>query len=168
MITLVVGLTGSGKTTYAKKLASEQSAVVYSIDNWMKALYWQDMPPEPDMKWFVDNQKWYTDRIGRCEDLITNIVLSRAEFGHRSILDLGFTAVEHRKKFIDFYKEHGFEVDTHYLKVDTDTRWSRVEKRNNTKGDTFVMNVDRGMFDYMESIFETPSPQEGANLKVIE
>jgi adenylate kinase family enzyme len=44
IIILIVGSTGAGKTTYARKLAEQIQAVVYSIDDWMKGLYWQDMP----------------------------------------------------------------------------------------------------------------------------
>lgn len=167
MVTLVVGSTGAGKTTYAQKLSSEISAVTYSIDNWMKDLFGPDMPSDPEPQWFYDNQKWYVERIGRCEALIKKIVLDRAVNGQRSLLDLGFTTKQHRLQFIEFFKKNGVDVVTHFLDVPVETRKFRVEERNRLKGKTFVMTVDEGLFDYMESIFEPPTECEGAELFVI-
>lgn len=167
MVILIVGSTGAGKTTYAKMLANQIKAAVFSIDDWMKALYWQDMPAHPDNQWFLDNSKWYTDRISRCEDLILKGSLDRAGRNENTILDLGFSTAEHRRKFIDIFLNHRVHVETHFLDVPIDVRWSRVQQRNANKGDTFVMAVDRSMFDYIESIFESPQAAEGADLKVI-
>lgn len=168
MIVLIVGSTGAGKTTYAKTLANKIKAMVYSIDDWMKVLYWQDMPANPDNQWFIENSKWYTDRISRCEDLITKSSLDRALRNENTILDLGFSTVDHRKRFIDLFLSRGVHVETHFLDVPADLRWSRVQRRNAEKGETFAMSVDRQMFDYIESIFEPPQSGEGAELKVIQ
>ena len=167
MVYMLTGGTGAGKTTLGKKLEQEKNAVLYSIDNWMKDLYWQDMPESPDMQWFVENQKWYTDRILRCEDLILKLVLKRARFGQGSIVDLGFTLKEHRQKFIDKFLEKDIPVTNYFLDIATETRWERVERRNTETAETFVMQVDRSMFDYMEGIFETPTEDEGANFIVV-
>ena len=167
MITLIVGSTGAGKTTYARRLAEETSAVVYSIDNWMKALYWQDMPEHPDIEWFQSNHTWYTDRIARCEDLIKDLSYRRARLHQPSLLDLGFSTAKHRQGFIDFYKGHGIAVDIHFLNPDPKIRWERVQKRNRNRGETFVMEVDSSMFDYMESIFQPPSSEDGVAITLI-
>ncbi len=106
MIILIVGSTGAGKTTYAKKLANQITAAVYSIDDWMKALYWQDMPERPDHQWFVENSKWYTDRISHCEDLILKSSIERAQRHENTILDLGFSTAVHRIKFIHALLNH--------------------------------------------------------------
>lgn len=163
-IVLVVGSTGAGKTTYSEKLAVKLSAVVYSIDSWMKALYWQDMPKNPDNAWFIENGSWYMDRIGRCESLILEEVSKRAKLNQKSILDLGFSTSNHRIKFIKALREMGIEAEIHYLDLPADLRWERVEKRNLEKGETFVMHVDRKMFDFIESIFEPPTAAEGAEV----
>ena len=39
---LLCGPTGAGKTTYARELAEAESAVRFSIDEWMSALFWMD------------------------------------------------------------------------------------------------------------------------------
>lgn len=164
---LVVGSTGAGKTTYSKKLAPEISAVTYSIDDWMKALYWQDMPSNPDNSWFVENGPWYSSRINRCEGLILQNTLDRAQFDQNTILDLGFSTKEHRAKFVRELKIREVKVEIHYLNTSADIRWQRVQKRNSDKGDTFVMTVDRSMFDYIESIFEEPTDKEGVRILLV-
>lgn len=167
-IILIAGSTGAGKTTYSHKLAADLSAAVYSIDDWMKSLYWQDMPSHPDNNWFLENSQWYLDRIQRCENLIVKNAFARAKFGQKSILDLGFATKEHRKKFIELFQASSVSVGLHYLGASADLRWKRVQQRNQEKAETFVMNVDRGMFDYMESIFEVPTADEGAPLTHVE
>lgn len=167
VVALIVGSTGAGKTTYARKLALEISAAVFSIDDWMKSLYWQDMPENPSNSWFLENGQWYVDRIQRCEELILKNVIERARLQENSILDLGFSTSEHRKKFISKLQKSKIPVVTHYLDVSPDLRWERVCERNHSRGETFVMNVDRDMFDYIESIFERPDPSEGAEVIII-
>lgn len=167
MVALIVGSTGAGKTTYAKTLAREIQAAVFSIDEWMRSLYWQDMPAHPDNQWFIENSKWYTDRISRCEDLIAQQSLDRALRKESTILDLGFSTAVHRKRCIDLFLSRRVRVETHFLDVPADVRWSRVQQRNANKGETFAMSVDRQMFDYIESIFEPPEAIEGAEIKCI-
>lgn len=167
MLILVVGLTGAGKTTYCQNECNKKRAKHYSIDNWMKCLYWQDMPANPDMSWFVQNQKWYTDRIVRCEKLIQAQVVELFKTGVDVLLDLGFTSAEHRSKYLALAKEHGQEVQIHFLDVDANTRWSRVQSRNQSKGATYSMEVTREMFDYMEKVFEPFTNDEKQVLNTI-
>jgi len=161
---LIVGSTGAGKTTFARKLSKSVSAVVFSIDDWMKALYWQDMPSNPDMAWFSENQKWYVDRIARCEAMIWRQVQALTQSQSTCILDLGFSTREHRARFIALAAQEGLEVEIHYLDVSPSLRWQRVLERQKLQTDTYVMDVDQGMFDYMESIFEEPVAGEANRL----
>ena len=157
---LIVGLTGAGKTTYSDEESVREKAVIYSIDRMMKSLFWGDMPERPDMNWFVENQKWYTDRITRCEDFIEGEIAKLAKLGISCILDLGFTSQAHRHKYISMAKEHGMKPEVHFLDIPLDVRWKRVEKRNDEKSKTYSMDVSREMFDYMETIFEPLSELE--------
>jgi tRNA A37 N6-isopentenylltransferase MiaA len=40
MIHLIIGNTGSGKTTYSNKLKAELNGVLFSIDKWNNVLFW--------------------------------------------------------------------------------------------------------------------------------
>ena len=120
----------------------------------MKALYWQDMPSNPDMNWFVQNQKWYTERIARCEKLIQVEVVDLFKAGVDVLLDLGFTSAEHRAKYLALARDNKQGGEINFLDVDPQTRWNRVQSRNKNKGSTYSMEVTREMFDYMENVFE--------------
>ena len=52
----------------------------------------------------------------------------------------------------------------HFLDVDASERWRRVERRNDERGDTFHMTITRGMFDYIETIWEPPGKEEVLSL----
>jgi len=166
VLVLVTGLTGAGKTTYCNTFLEEHKGKVFSIDRWMKALYWQDMPIEPDMNWFVENQDWYTDRIQRCEEMIKSEVIELLNVGIDILLDLGFTSAHHRKLYIDLAKNYGIDVEIHHIDVNSKDRWSRVQERNSKKGDTYSMQVTKEMFDYIEDIFEEFTEEEKAIVRV--
>jgi adenylate kinase family enzyme len=60
---LVYGPTAAGKSTYARTLAANKNAVRFAIDEWMHALFSQDMPEKLDMAWIAP-------RVARCHALI--------------------------------------------------------------------------------------------------
>lgn len=159
-VVLVVGLTGAGKSSYCDDLAKRERAAVYSIDHWMKSLFWQDMPKEPDMKWFQENSSWYLERMARCEGLIEAEMRSLLENGISVILDLGFTARSHRAHYVQIGKLLQAETEIHFLDVPEDERWKRVQRRNAEKGSTYSMQVSREMYDYIKAIFEPVDDSE--------
>ena len=59
---LIHGYIGAGKTTFARKLEKEQSAVRFSADEWMVALYGHNPPVEHFAEYFesVDELIWKT------------------------------------------------------------------------------------------------------------
>ncbi|MFN9580481.1 MAG: AAA family ATPase, partial [Novosphingobium sp.] len=62
-IVLIVGSTGAGKTTYARRLAEELGGVRFSIDEWMMTLFWADSPQPIEFQWTIE-------RVRRCEALV--------------------------------------------------------------------------------------------------
>ncbi len=161
-IILVVGSTGAGKTTYALKLADELGALRFSIDEWMSTLFWADSPQPIQFQWAIE-------RVGRCEAQIMAMVRQAAARGVPAVLDLGFTTKEHRERFRTFAGEAGLTAAVHFLDVPADERWFRVNRRNKQRGETFAMEVDRQMFDFMETIWEPPLEAEwsaGGGLRI--
>ncbi len=124
------------------------------------------MPEDPNMEWFVKNQKWYTDRIQRCEDSITKDIEELMQSKITILLDLGFTSIEHRKKYIELARRKNQKVEIHHIDVARDKRWERVEKRSLEKPETYSMIVTKEMFDYIEDIFENFDEEEKTILKV--
>jgi predicted kinase len=152
-VILVVGCTGAGKTTYARKLADEIGAIRFSIDEWMVPLFGEDRPEPIRFDWMME-------RVSRCEAMIFELVLQVVARGCPAVLDLGFTKKAHREKFRTLCAKVGLSVALHFVDVLRETRWLRVEQRNRAKGETFAMTVDRSMFDFMETMWEPPQPDE--------
>jgi len=153
IVHIVAGSTGAGKTTYSMSLAEKEGGIRFSIDEWMGKLFWMDSPQPIQYEWAIE-------RINRCEEMIFSNVRQLAARGISSVLDLGFTKAEHREKFRVLAREHSIAFKLHFLDIPSDVRWQRVIERNTNKGETFVMDVDRGMFDFMESIWEPPTDAE--------
>lgn len=153
LVHIVTGGTGAGKTHYSLALAEKLRGKRFSIDDWMTTLFWMDAPQPPSFEWAMD-------RIGRCEAQIRSEVRTLADLGIPSVLDLGFTKAEHREAFAHFAEEIGADAALHWVDVPADVRWARVQERNRERGVTYAMDVDRAMFEFMESEWEAPTAEE--------
>ncbi|HSK46185.1 MAG TPA: ATP-binding protein [Candidatus Binatia bacterium] len=150
---LISGSTGAGKTTYSRKLANERGALVFSIDEWMKTLFWMDSPEGGDLNWALA-------RVRRCESQIWVIAQRLLDSGLPVVLDLGFSKKDQRDRFKSLIISSGHQPQLHFLDVSVATRRNRVKKRNLTKSETFEFSVDEKTFDWMESYFERPTQEE--------
>lgn len=153
MIHLIVGNTGSGKTTYSKELKAKTNGVIFSIDKWNNTLFLADKKP-------TDGLSWFLERIERAETLILDLVLQLQDSKTDAILDLGLSKFEHRDKFRTFAKLHNIEFKIHFLDFSKETRLQRVMQRNIEKGETFEFEVSKENFDFMENWFEKPTDTE--------
>ena len=157
---LISGSTGAGKTTYSRKLAKEQGALVFSIDEWMRTLFWMDAPKSEDLNWALE-------RVRRCEDQIWLIARQLLERGQPVVLDLGFSKKEQRERFRSFVVSSGHRPELHFLDVPADTRRDRVKERNLMRDGTFEFVVDDKTFEWMESYFERPTQEELSGWSVV-
>ena len=150
---LIVGSTGAGKTTYARRLADELGGVRFSIDEWMTTLFWADSPQPIEFQWTIE-------RVRRCEEQIMATAQQVVARGLPAVLDLGFTTREHRDRFRALASEAGLSAAVHFIDVPADERWFRVNRRNKERGETYAMQVDRQMFDFMDAMWEPPLEAE--------
>ncbi|MEL0456617.1 ATP-binding protein [Flavobacteriaceae bacterium SZ-1-7] len=153
MIHLIVGNTGSGKTTYSNALKKKTNGIIFSIDKWNNTLFLADKKP-------TDGLEWFLERIERAEKMIMDLVKQLENSNTDSILDLGLSKFEHREKFRKFAKLNDFAIKIHFLDIPQETRLNRVMKRNTEKGETFEFEVSKENFDFMESWFEKPTEKE--------
>lgn len=160
MIHLIVGNTGSGKTTYSTELKSKSKAIIFSIDNWNKTLFLEDKKPNDGLEWFLE-------RIDRAETMMIDLIHQLEEVRVDAILDLGLSKLEHREKFRRFAQQNNYEIKIHFLDISKETRYKRVMKRNEEKGDTFAFEVSKENFNFMETWFEKPTENELINGIVI-
>ena len=160
MIHLIVGNTGSGKTTYSNDLKKEINAIVFSIDKWNNILFMKDKTDNDGLEWFLE-------RIERAELLILNLVIQLENANIDSILDLGLSKFEHREKFREFAKTNGFDIKFHFLDIPKEIRKQRILNRNVTKGVTYEFNVTKENFEFMEAWFEKTTNSELKNAILI-
>jgi predicted kinase len=153
MLHLIVGNTGSGKTTYSNALKSKTKGVLFSIDTWNKTLFLPDKTPNDGLEWFLE-------RIERSENIIMNLIQQLEQTNTDSILDLGLSKFEHREKFRHFAAANNFKIKFHYLDISKETRWHRIQQRNTEKGDTFEFEVTQENFNFMQNWFEPPTAEE--------
>lgn len=153
LVHLICGPTAAGKSTYANALKNKTGAILFSIDDWMTSLF------APDLKNPMDWQ-WISERVLRCENRMLLTACSLAEAGVSSILEISLQRAEKRAEVATTIRESGSILQTHFLDVDATQRWKRVEQRNSDKGDTFSLEVTRGMFDFFEDMWEPPSETE--------
>lgn len=153
MLHLIIGNTGSGKTTYALQLKPKNKGIIFSIDKWNNTLFFQDKKAE-------DGVEWILERIERAENMMMDTISQLENAEVDSILDLGLSKFEHREKWRRFAKEHDFKYQIHYLNIDKETRRERVTKRNQEQGDSFEFEVSDEAFDFMETWFEEPCAEE--------
>lgn len=131
----------------------------FSIDDWMNTLFWPDCPQKNDLPWAMA-------RVRRCERQVATVAGELIHSGVSSVLDMGLTTRAQREGWRLWAEAAGIAVELHSLELSADLRWSRVQERNNTAGDTFVFSVTRQMFDSMEGMWDSPTEEEGANYRV--
>lgn len=153
MIHLIVGNTGSGKTTYANELKQNIKGVVFSIDQWNNTLFF------PDKK-ETDGLDWFLERIDRVEAMIMQLIHQLETANTDAILDLGLSKFEHREKFRAFAQQYNYKYQIHFLDIPKATRLERVMQRNQEKGATYEFEVSQENFDFMETWFERPNEAE--------
>jgi len=154
---MICGLTGAGKSTYAERLRQDSRAVRFSIDEWNRTLFFMDRDPTSDFQWFFD-------RVQRCcaqmRDTADHILTTDTPV----VFDCGFTNQTVRQIFYDWAEDGGYAVTLHYLDVDETTCWNRVQQRNSERGETYMLEVTRDMFDFMASIWGAPDGDEMARV----
>lgn len=156
---LVCGCTGAGKSTYSEQLAQDVGGVRFSIDEWMQQLHNADQPKEISFDWFYE-------RVQRNCGQMRRVAERLIEIGVPAIFDCGLTNSRERGIFADWADAQGFSNELHYIDVDAETRWQRVQKRNDEQAETYQFEVTRPMFDFIEDMWEAPTADEINRMRV--
>ncbi|CAN5167148.1 hypothetical protein BH09PSE2_BH09PSE2_01260 [soil metagenome] len=154
---MICGAPAAGKTTYSDALADRLGGVRFSVDEWMHTLFAPDAPQPMTPAWM-----W--ERFSRCEAQIVATALACARRGCPPLLDIGFIRRDQRERVAQRVRAAGLSCELHWLDVDREERWRRTTDRNAAKGATYSFEVTRPMFDYIETIYEPPTPGELAEL----
>ena len=145
---LMVGLPCSGKTTLARKLEREQSALRLTTDEWHVRLFGQDAEePEHDA------------RHSLIEAMLWSIACRALELGTNVILDFGFWAKAEREDYRSRAKQLGASSEVHFLDVSADELMHRLAVRNAQPSQTHFSIPEAMMKPWIE-FFQRPTPDE--------
>lgn len=145
---LMVGLPCAGKTTLARKLEHEQSAIRLTTDEWHVRLFGQDAEePEHDA------------RHSLIEAMLWNIASRALELGTNVILDFGFWAREEREDYRSRAKQLGASSEVHFLDVSADELMRRLAARNSETSQTGFY-IPEAMMKPWIAFFQRPTPDE--------
>lgn len=145
---LMVGLPCSGKTTLARKLEQERSALRLTPDEWQLPLFGQDAE-EPE----------HDSRHSLIEAMLWKIASRALELGTNVILDFGFWAREEREDYRLRAKQLGASSEVHFLDVSEDELLRRLEERNSQPlKESFYISVE--MMKPWLDVFQRPTPDE--------
>jgi predicted kinase len=152
---LICGQAGAGKTTYAKHLEELESAIRFSKDEWIVALYGRDLTLED-----------WSQYEPRCYAIIESVTVPLLKSGINVIWDYGFWYSEERIKALNFANNLRAHCMLHYLATETKLRRDRVLNRNSSlTHDSVAISAED--FDKQLGWFEVPSEDEGIILKVV-
>ena len=150
---LIYGPTGAGKTTFARKLVTEINGVRFGIDEWMHAMFGDDVPERMDMSWVMP-------RVGRCQTQIWSVAQQILDTGTDVVLELGLLRKVDRDSIKAKVEQAGYGVLFHFVDAPLPIRRQRVLRRNSERGETYSFDVTPGMFEAMELYFERPTASE--------
>jgi predicted kinase len=145
---LMVGLPCSGKTTLARKLEVERSALRLTPDEWQIPLFGQDAEePEHDA------------RHGLIEAMLWDLAARALALGTNVILDFGFWAREEREDFRQRAKKLGAGSEVHFCDVPEAELMRRLAARNAfASQETF--HITEEMMRPWIVFFQPPTPDE--------
>ena len=149
---MMCGLTGSGKTTYAKRLEREHSAVRFSVDEWMIDLYGHHMP-----------RAVFGERLRVIKDLLWNVARRLLELEVNVVLDFGFWK---RKERLDF-QARTEKVGATPLLYFFDSPLPELERRlaaRNAVLDAGTYEITQEMLEMFAGWFELPTEAEGLSI----
>jgi predicted kinase len=141
---LMCGLPAAGKTSLARRLATDRSALRLTQDEWLIAL--GSSPWEASTRERVDGELW------RLAQEVLHLGLS-------VVLDFGLWARIERDEMRSVARALGVGVELHYLDVPTDELWRRIEARNlEIPWNSYP--IGRVDFDEWLRIFQAPDAAE--------
>jgi predicted kinase len=145
---LICGLPCAGKTTLARQLEQERSALRLTPDEWHTRLFGLDLEDAA-----------HDVRHDLIESLLWTIAARVLALGANVILDFGFWGQSEREDYRARAKQLGARTELHFLDVPEDVLLARLEQRNAAlPSGTF--SIPESKLKAWMSIFQPPTRAE--------
>lgn len=151
---LISGKIASGKSTLAKSLAAEQSAILLSEDHWLSRLYPNQIKSITD----------YVRLSRQIREVVGPLVVDVLNTGVTVVLDFPANTPEDRQWLRGLADSAGVAHCVHYLEVDDETCRGRLHIRNRRADHEFA--ATDAEFDLITSYFRAPDEDEGLQIKI--
>ncbi|MDP4011811.1 MAG: ATP-binding protein [Candidatus Roizmanbacteria bacterium] len=148
---LICGLPGSGKTTLAKKIEKEKSAVRFAPDEWIKDIWGKTAETEGNT---------FRDQIEQLQWKIGKQILKS---GTDVIIEWGTWGRDERDRLRTEAKSLGSDVKLYYLKADKEVLKARIVERNKNLGDYEFRMPEETLDEELDKAivtFEVPTKEE--------
>ena len=147
-IYMLCGCIGCGKTTYARKLASERKAFILSNDQFTVGIFGND-PGREILDRYIKPIE--TLQLKLCDQLLS--------LGISAVFDNGFWTRQSRDKLRDYGQQHNVPVYMIYLTAPESIMRERASARTQQmNAETFFINGE--IWDELRPIFEPPMIDE--------
>ncbi len=149
---LFCGKVASGKSSLAAKLANRDGAVLISEDEWLSALFGDQMNSLQD----------YVNCALKLRLVMGRHVTSLLKAGVSVILDFPANTIENRAWMRKLLEETAATHQLHFLDLPDEVCLHRLHKRNREGAHAFAATEDQ--YRRIAQHFVPPSPEEGFNV----
>ncbi|ARJ42935.1 cell division protein ZipA [Pantoea alhagi] len=146
---LLCGKIASGKSTLSAKLATSPGTVMISEDQWLAALYADEMRSVAD----------YVRYSLKLREAMKPHLVSLLEAGVSIVLDFPANTLANREWMMSIIIESGAEHYLHYLNVPDEVCKSRLRARNAAGSHNFSATDEQ--FERITHFFVEPAAKEG-------
>lgn len=151
---LLCGKIASGKSTLAAKLAHQEHTVLISEDQWLSALFGDEMASLED----------YVRCSSKLKGVMGPHVKSLLKTGVSIVLDFPANTVENRSWARGLLEDTDAAHKLHYLDLPDEACLRRLHKRNKEGAHAFAATEEQ--FWRVARLFVPPSPDEGFNVVI--
>lgn len=155
ILTFFCGKMGAGKSTLSQKIAKETAAILISEDEWLAALY----PNE------VHNLEDYLRYSALIKPLLKNHVQYLLRYGVPVVMDFPANTLEQRAWFKSVFSEHGYPHRLIYIDVDDELCLQHIKMRRESCPERRHFDTEE-VFRSVNRFFHPPSDEEDFSVEV--
>jgi predicted kinase len=150
------GKAGAGKTTLARKIASETPAVLICEDEWLSRI------ADP-----ITNLGEYVTAAAKIRSVLAPHVTELLRLGVSVVFDFGGNTVRDRNWVRSIFEQANTEHVLHYVRADDAICRARVQARNETQPEgLFFGTVTEAQVEEVNRYFSPPGADERFNVVI--